>query len=474
MPAILGGGIGGLSAAYYLVRRFVSPVTIYEATHRVGGWIRSEVNQDDDYIFESGPRTIRTKGPAALNTLELLEDLNLNKEIYPICDTHPAAKNRMVYAKGQLCMLPNSLGGVFTKKAPFTKPLISALFHDLKAGKVHQKENDESMYDFAQRRFGTEIADYAISPMICGICAGNAKEISVRFLMNDLFEWEQKYGGVIKGFLFRDKKKEAEKQQPPEGKLYKIAKQQKWSIYSMKGGLETLPKKLADYLKTYTDIKTNSKCQQIKFLNKHTAELRINGMKYQTDHVISSLPAYNLATAVEEQHPLLATMLKEIPYVDVAVVNLQYRSPDLLDQEAFGFLVPPIENLPILGVIFDSCCFNMRGNTVLTCMMGGHWFEKLFGKFPTEKKILDVAVENVKEILNIEKEPKNTRVHILRKCIPQYTVGHNARVELIRDYITKNQLPLSLCGSAYDGVGVNDVILASRKQVDQIVGCLNQ
>lgn len=470
MPAVLGGGIGGLSAAYYLARRYVNPVTVYEASNRLGGWIRSENHYEENFIFEAGPRTIRTKGPAASNTLELIEELNMNKEIYPICDTHPAARNRMVYAKGQLNMLPNSLGGAFKTLPPFTKPLISALFHDLRAGSKKQKINDESMYDFVARRFGKEIADYAISPMICGICAGNAKEISVRFLMNDLFEWEQKHGGVIKGLLFRDKKKTPARP-PYEGILPKLAKEQKWSIYSIKGGLEMLPRTLADYLTLYSDIKLNSKCEKLSFQNDGSAEVCINGEPIHTDHVVSSLPAFTLATAVEAQHPDLAFRLNEIPYVDVAVVNLQFRSPDLLEQEAFGFLVPPIENLPILGVIFDSCCFNMHGNTVLTCMLGGHWFEKLFGKNPTEKDILDVALKNVRDILGIESEPKTSRVHILRKCIPQYTVGHKARVDGIRDYVRKHKLPLSLCGSAFDGVGVNDVILSSRNQVDQIVGC---
>lgn len=468
MPAVLGGGIGGLSAAYYLTRRYVNPVTVYEASNRLGGWIRSENHYDENFIFEAGPRTIRTKGAPAENTLELLDELDLNKEIYPICDTHPAARNRMVYAKGQLCMLPNSLSGIFKTLPPFTKPLISALFHDLKAGRKTQQSNDESMYDFVERRFGKEIADYAISPMICGICAGNAKEISVRFLMNDIFEWEQKHGGVIKGFLFRDKKKPPIKEQTP---LSKLAKEQKWSIYSIKGGLEMLPKTLSEFLTLYSEIKLNSPCQKVSFLKDGSAELCINGESLPTDHVVSSLPAFTLASAVEDQHPNLAERLNEIPYVDVAVVNLQFRSPDLLEQDAFGFLVPPIENLPILGVIFDSCCFNMHGNTVLTCMMGGHWFEKLFGKNPTEKDILDVALKNVRDILGIESEPKETRVHILRKCIPQYTVGHKARVDAIRDYVRKHKLPLSLCGSAFDGVGVNDVILSSRNQVDQIVGC---
>lgn len=109
--AVLGGGLSGLSAGYYLLRRFGKPLTIYEASPRVGGWVRSENRKDRNFIFESGPRTIRPVGEPGANTLELVEDLKL--EVTPIRRSHVAARNRMLYAKGQLCMLPNSPKGLF-------------------------------------------------------------------------------------------------------------------------------------------------------------------------------------------------------------------------------------------------------------------------------------------------------------------------------------------------------------------------
>jgi oxygen-dependent protoporphyrinogen oxidase len=84
--------------------------------------------------------------------------------------------------------MPNGPGGIFKTLPPFSKPLIFAGLKDIFTGKSKVPIEDESIYDFVARRLGKEVADYAISPVICGICAGDAKEISVKFLMKDIFE----------------------------------------------------------------------------------------------------------------------------------------------------------------------------------------------------------------------------------------------------------------------------------------------
>ncbi|XP_017143359.1 protoporphyrinogen oxidase [Drosophila miranda] len=460
--AVLGGGLSGLSAGYYLLRRFGNPLTIYEASPRVGGWIRTEARRDRDFIFETGPRTIRPVGIPGANTLELMEELQL--PLKPIPRSHVAARNRMLYAKGQLCMLPNSPRGLFGVKPPFTQPLYKALLHDLFTGRTLARNGDESIYSFAERRFGKEIAEYAISPMICGICAGDAKQISVRFLMEELFEKEQKYGGVLKGTLYARFEDNLGQDQP---KLHVQDLQEKWAMYSIEGGLEVLPRAMRKYLGQHNvNVQLNNACKALTF-SKSGVRMSLRNADVPVDHVVSSLPAYKLAPLLKPQHPSLCEQLLEIPYVDVVVVNIQYNG-NQLKQDGFGLLVPPVEKLPILGIIFDSCCFDMNGNTVLTVMMGGHWFDQWFGHQPSQKQILDIATKYVRQILDIQEEPNFSRVHILLKCIPQYTVGHKERVKRIRKYLKDYKLPLSLCGAAFDGVGINDVILSARRQVDAI------
>ncbi|XP_063360128.1 protoporphyrinogen oxidase [Cydia amplana] len=471
MAAILGGGLGGLSTGYYLLKNNLltsNALKLYllEASNSCGGWIKSIKTKD--YVFEQGPRTIRPKGTTGLNTLNMIQDLGLSEHISAITPEHPAAKNRMIYVNHSLHLLPSSLKSVFQTKQPFSKPLIYAAFTDLKQ-KPKKEMTDDSIYNFVERRFGKEIADYAISPMICGICAGDAKEISVKFLMKTLFEWEQSYGGVLKGFMKTMFKPNSE-DILELSELAKRAQEEKWNVYTIKGGLETFPSALHNHLKTNNvDIQMNSKIEELEFVDSSTVVLKnASGEQLKANHVYSSIPSHCLAKLVGKQHPQLAESLNEIPFVTVGIVNLFFATQQPITP-AFGFLVPPIENSPILGVVFDSCCMPDQNGTVLTVMLGGRWFKEKFGDNVTEQELLRIAMKEIKSILNIKEQPTDSHVNILKNCIPQYVIGHYERVDGIRKYIRDHNLPISIVGSSYDGVGINDVIFSAKKQVE---GCL--
>ncbi|XP_049866780.1 protoporphyrinogen oxidase-like [Pectinophora gossypiella] len=471
MAAILGGGLSGLATGYYLIKNNVMnnnnlKLYLFEATSSCGGWIKTIKTKD--YTFEQGPRTIRPKGVTGLNTLNMIQDLGLSQHISPIRPDHPAAKNRLIYVNDALHVLPSSFKSVFKKNEPFSKPLIFALFNDIIKPQAQLK--DDSIYNFVERRFGKEIADYAISPMICGICAGDAKEISVKFLMKTLFEWEQNHGGVLKGLMrsmFKSKNKE--NLQLPLSDLAKKAQEENWNVYTIKGGLETFPNTLFSYLKENdVSINMDTRVEEIKFIDTGAVFLKLKtGQLIKANHVYAGVPAYTLARLVYKQHPYLSTLLSEIPFVTVGIVNLYFRGDKSLLAPAFGFLVPPIENSPILGVVFDSCCLPDQNGTVLTVMMGGRWFQQKFGDDPSEANLLQVALQEIDRILHIKDEPASYNVNILEECIPQYVVGHYERVEKIRKYITDENLPMSLVGCSYDGVGINDVIYSAKTQVEE-------
>lgn len=472
---VLGGGIGGLSAAYYLVKKSntaAKPI-LFEAGNRLGGWIQTNYPLGEKSVrFESGPRTLRPKGVKGLNTLALCDDIGLTNEISPIKSDHPAAQNRLLAINNELYPLPSSFMKMFKTIPPFSKPLIASLYHDYTNPYTGKPLDDDSIYNFVERRFGTEVAKYLASSMICGICAGDAKEISVKFLMKDIFEMEQKYSTVSKGlvnsFIEAFKNRNQMAQSPNQDcDLVKKSLAERWSIYSMKNGLETLPKTLAKYLRSHdVQLNTNSKCEHIEFTSDRVA-ITVNDKSYESDCLFSSLPAFEIGKLVKSQHPTLANELMDIPYVDVVVINLHFDRDDLLKSPGFGFLVPPSENSPILGVIYDSCCFDMDKNTVLTVMMGGQFFRDRLGTFDANI-LYEKAIQQIQTILKIEQKPCTVKVNILRQCIPQYNVGHSKRIERIIGYINDNKIPLRLCGSAYDGVGVNDVIYSAKEAVESI------
>lgn len=460
---VLGGGLGGLSAAHYLLKSGISDVKIIEATSAIGGWIRSVKDEKNGLLFEKGPRTVRVVGPPGYNMLSLIEELGLSSKVKPILRSHPSAKNRMIYVNNKLWPLPNEIGSIFKTVPPFSKPMIFSLVRDLM--KAKKTCEDDSVYSFIERRFGQEIADYLISPLVCGICAGDAKEISVKLLMPGLFESEQKHGSALKGLfwnMFRPAKKE-----PILGDLAKRAIEEKWSVFGLEGGLQELPKTIrTSILKRNAQILCGTAVTNLSFKDDY-AICRMGNDEVKSKHVICSLPARAVAPLVKNEHPQLSKMLSNIPYVTVAVVNLAYKG-NIMKHEAFGFLIPPSQNLPLLGVIFDTCNFPQGDWTVITIMLGGRWFDKYVTSTKSENDVLELVNREIKTILSIDKDPDSYHVSILKDCLPQYVVGHYENVKQISSYIKDNRLPLSLIGSSYNGVGVNDVLMSAKLAVDQL------
>lgn len=461
--AVLGGGLGGLSTAFYLTRKFPNyKITLIESSKRTGGWIKSR-KLKNGVVFEQAARTIRPGGIPGQNTLALIDQLNLQNEINPLLSIHPAAKNRMIYANGKLHLLPNSLSSLLKKQEPFSKPLLRYLINDLFASK--EKLEDDSLYNFSLRRFGPEFTDYLISTMVCGISGSNSKEITVKFLMRQLFEYEQQYGSIASG-LVRNIFKKTPKTNGTLSELEMRAKRDRWSIFSLNNGLETLTTALHDnILKNNVDVVLNEHCEE---LNLSSSGVKLScGKNYEVNHLVSTIPARSLGKLLENQHPQLAQLLNKIPTVSMAVVNLYYKE-NLLKDLAFGFLVPPKEKLPILGVIYDSCVQSYSNGTILTVMMGGSWYEQYFGRKQDKEHFLNTAKQYLSIILGIDVEPTNFKVNILKDCIPQYVVGHYENLDKIHDYIEDKKLPISLCGASYYGVGVNDVILGGKNVVNKI------
>ena len=442
---VIGGGLGGLSTAFYLTQRGLKDITLYEATSRVGGWIKTDKSQYGTRI-EQGPRTIRPHP----NTFQLIEALGIEDKVTPITRLHPAARNRLVLNNGTLLTLPNSLLSLFSVGKPFKTPLIASILKEFFIRK-RQEIEDESVDEFIKRRFGSEISDVLISAMIRGICAGDSKLISANsFILKELWKMEAEHGSIVKGVIKQAFKSESK---GPLCDLALKAKNEKWAIFSLENGLETLTKALRSNIEQNgVRIKQDLKIESIK--------------KVKNEFVLNEDSKHEklfMATPAFETGKLLGNeSLLEIPFVDVAIATVEFSSLNIPNLDSFGFLVPSKEPEPILGVIFDSCPFPQT-HQVFTVMMGGQWFDQIFGENPSIQDVEKLAVERLKSILSIKQDPVCVNGRILRRCIPQYTLNRDKRVAEIR----RNLNGIYLVGSSYDGVGINDVILSAKNQVDQ-------
>ena len=104
-------------------------------------------------------------------------------------------------------------------------------------------------------------------------------------------------------------------------------------------------------------------------------------------------------------------------------------------------------------------------------MMGGHWFNSLFGDPDSvdPNHLQNVAIETAEKTLGIRTKPTSCLTSILRDCITQYTLGHSVRIKNIFDFIESRKLPLTLIGASYNGVSVNDCIYNAQQAVDRIL-----
>ena len=341
-----------------------------------------------------------------------------------------------------------------------------SILNDLRAPKFLNA--DESLYSFVNRRFGREVASYLIDPLARGVFAGNARDLSVRSLGKTLHDWEQQFGGIVKGAVASAFKK-PQTDEVLENRLVKRARREKWSAWSLSGGIENLTISLEKHLMSRgVIIKKGVKVDKLVRDGEGGISVHHDGEIVHSDHVFSCLPSNQLSPIVSSVSKEIKELLDFIPYVTVAVVNLEFDRSNLIKEPAFGYLIPSTEPSNVLGVIFDTFTFPQGEKTILTVMIGGYWFESLFGKDPSHEVLLSAAMQEIQTTLGIKDNPINHKVSLMRDCIPQYVVGHAQKVEFVRKILADDSLPLTITGNAFDGVGINDTILSAKRAVEAL------
>ncbi|XP_001381688.1 protoporphyrinogen oxidase [Monodelphis domestica] len=464
---VLGGGISGLAACYHLIRAPRPPkVVLIEASQRLGGWIRS-VQREDGAVFELGPRGIRPAGELGARTLLMVSELGLDSAILPVPGNHPAAQNRFLYVGGALHPLPTGLRGLFFPAPPFSKPLFWAGLRELTTPRG--LEPDETVHSFAERRLGSEVASIAMDSLCRGVFAGDSRVLSVRSCFPSLFKAEQTHRSVLLGLLLGSGQSLL-----LESPLISQARAERWSQWSLRGGLETLPQTLGTHLLSQgvTILKGQPVCGLNFQLGKW--QVSLGDCSLEADHIISAIPATVLSELLPSEAAPLAQTLALIRAASVAVVNLQYREAHLPVQ-GFGHLVPSSEDPGVLGIVYDSVAFPEQDGSPaslrVTVMLGGSWLQALEDGEQTlaQELFQQAAQEAVATQLGLRKPPSQSLVSLHKSCIPQYTLGHWQRLEAAAQFLANHQLPLTLAGASYEGVSVNDCIESGRRAATHVL-----
>jgi len=448
--AIIGAGITGLTAAFYLQRKGIA-VTVYESSGRVGGVIQSL--RQDDFLAEFGPNTLLETSP---KIGELVRDAGLTARRL---DPEPKADARYVVRYKRPIAMPGTPLGFFTTELFSAKAKLAVLCEPFVPARRDGKE--ESIAEFVIRRLNREFLDHAIDALVAGIYAGDPFKLSVPHAFPKLGQLEAKYGSLIKGQLLgaRERKQRGEvaKDRAPK--------------FSFDEGLQVLPDTLRKHLGDSVQLNT-SVTRLAETPDGWMLDLREDGHETRVEHsaVLYAGTAFRLAELrVEAAQSLDLRVFSEIRYPPVASVVLGFRCEDVTHPCAgFGMLIPKVEGFKILGTIFSSSLFPNRapaGHLTLTSYVGGERYPEL-ASLPAEQ-LVSLVCTDLRTLLGMKGKPvfQNTVVH--PRAIPQYNVGFGRFRELMTQVEAKAP-GLFLAGHYRDGVSLSDSIVSGCNVADRL------
>jgi oxygen-dependent protoporphyrinogen oxidase len=455
--AIIGGGITGLSAAYALqkeVEKRDEAITfvLIEKDDRLGGSILTEKKKG--FIIEGGPDCFLSEKPEAL---ALCHKLGLQDHLI---GTNAGVRRIFILSQGMLRELPEGFMLLApTNFSSFIKnPLITF------AGKIRmamdlvipakKSAEDESLAQFITRRLGKEVLEKIAEPLIAGIHTSNPETMSLKSTFPRLIELEKTYRSLIIGMIKR-KKMVKGKKSPNNYTMF----------MSLKEGLATLPETLAASINPGA-LLTGTRLIRLKKDSGAEGYLLClaKGEVLKVQAIVLATPAFVTADLIKEIDPVLSSTLASIPYVSTATVSMAYEQKDVsYPMHGSGFVIPRSENRKIMACTWTSIKFAHRAprdKFLIRCFVGGIKNEHLTRL--QDSALIAIVREELRDIMGITAEPLFTKVFRWEKSMPQYTIGHETKLQKIEERLSGNP-GLFLAGNAYYGIGISDCIKNGEK-----------
>ncbi|MBM6617185.1 protoporphyrinogen oxidase [Bacillus suaedaesalsae] len=458
--AIIGGGITGLTTAFYLQKLSKEKgidvdFTLIEASEKLGGKISTL--RKDGFVIEKGPDSFLQRKVSAG---QLAEDLGIADHL-----VNNATGQAYVLVGRELHPIPvGAVMGIPTKISPF---ITTGLFTPL--GKLRaaadfilprgSQEGDQSLGQFFRRRLGGEVVENLIEPLLSGIYAGDIDKLSLQSTFPQFEDVEKKYRSLILGT----------KATAPKTKTLKSDK---------KGQFQTLNTGLSSFVEAIRQLLPEERVwlgEKVTTIEKRENEYKISTEKRGDatfDFVV-------LATSHQVSSNLLSSFgilneFKDIPSTSVATVAMAYPL-DAINQklEGTGFVVS--RNSPYT---ITACTWTHKkwphttpeGKALLRCYVGKAMDEEIV--FKSDDEIIQAVKSDLFTILGITEDPDFIEITRWKESMPQYMVGHKERVEKMKAGVREKLPNLYVTGSSFEGLGLPDCINQGKKVVDEILSSL--
>jgi oxygen-dependent protoporphyrinogen oxidase len=448
--AIVGGGISGLSTAYYLSKAGIDS-TLFEARPRLGGVIQTE--RIDDCVVEAGPDSFISIKPWAL---DLIRELGLEAEVIGSNDHQ---RKTFIRRRGRMVELPDGVQMLVpTKILPMAvSPLVSWAAKLRMALEYFRRpravpDHDRSVAEFVEEHYGREVVDYLAEPLLAGIYGGDPAELSVASVLPRFVELERRYGSLTRGVLAERPRTDGQR-----APLFR----------TLRGGLGAL-----------VEAASRAAAGAASFLH-HRVEtiersgagfrLRLDGDWLEARYVVLASEAHNASRLTSTVDGRISELLGSVGYNSSITIALGFeRAAVAPHMRGFGFLVPKRERRKLMAGTWVGNKFPNRvadSLALLRCFVGGADGEAALAQ--SDSAITGAVREELREIAGITAEPRFSRVFRWPRSMAQYTVGHGARICELEERL-ESAPGLSVAGNAYHGIGVPDCVRMGKLTAEKI------
>ncbi|HEY1205892.1 MAG: protoporphyrinogen oxidase [Bryobacteraceae bacterium] len=450
---IVGGGISGLSAAYYLAKHGIAS-TLIEREGRLGGVISTE--RREGCVLEAGPDSYLAQKPWALH---LIRELGLGGDVI---GSNDHLRVTYVLKRGRLVPLPDGLMLMIpTRIFPLVRTSLLGLETKIRMGLEWFRrprdgwQPDRSVAEFVAAHYGWEAVDYLAEPLLAGVYGGDPHQLSVASVLPRFVEIERKYGSLTKGVLHERRKAAKHAQGQP-------------LFQTLKGGLGQLVESLITQTRPAPEVLHASAEAVERSAGGSSWRVRAGGEWIEADHVVLACQAYQAAALVGSVDGELVALLDSIPYSNSITISLVYDKAGFRHPlNGFGFLVPKSERQLLVACTWVGTKFSDRvppDKVVLRCFVGGEDPGVL--ALSDQDLVTHVRAELL-TVMGVSATPAFTHIARWPRSMAQYTVGHGDRVARIEARL-KELGGLHVAGNAYHGIGIPDCVRMGKQAADAV------
>ena len=389
---IIGGGLTGLTLAYYLQAAGVA-YDLFEASERPGGNLLSP-RPAEGYQLEAGPNSLLLSAELA----ELLAELGLSEQVQ---EAAPVSEHRYVLRDGRYQALPASPPGLLKSNFFGLRTKLRLLTSLLR--RPAPPVPGETLAAFFTRHFGAEVVAYAVNPFVAGTYAGDPAELLVSLTFPQLAALEQQHGSVLRG-------------------LAKSPKTGRRRTVQLRGGVQTLTDSLAARLTHYHPGRA---VQEILQSAENQYFLTLENQPDPAGpytHLALAVPAYAAAELLRPLHPAAAGALAAVRYPPMALVYSAYEQAVVGHPLAgFGALHPRAEGTYSAGAVWTGSLFPERvpaGQVLFTSFVGGAQFAAAAAE-PEAAQLAAVDAE-LRRLYDISAGPLWQGRYYWPRSIPQF------------------------------------------------------